>query len=80
MEPLIGQIMLFAGDCARRAWPPWEGQPLQIPMHRALHAILGDRFGGDGQRVFALPDLRDKEPVPGTRWCIAIEGIYPSRG
>lgn len=80
MEPLIGQIMLFAGDLAPRGWATCEGQRLQIPMHTALYSIVGDRFGGDGQRVFALPDLRGKEPVPGTHWCIAIEGIYPSRG
>ncbi len=46
---------------------------------QALFSLLGPTFGGDGIRTFALPDLRDKVPVPGTRHCLELEGVYPTR-
>jgi microcystin-dependent protein len=79
MEPFIGQIELFPYTFAPREWMLCEGQILPISSNQALFSLLGTTFGGDGQTTFALPDLRGKEPGPGVRYCIALDGIYPSR-
>jgi microcystin-dependent protein len=80
MDPFIGQIMLFAFNFAPRGWAPCQGQVLPINQNQALFALLGTNFGGDGRTTFALPDLRGKEPVTSTQYCIALQGIFPSRG
>jgi microcystin-dependent protein len=79
MEKFIGQIQLFPYNFAPKGWETCEGQLLPISQHTALFSLLGSQFGGDGRTTFALPDLRGKEPAPNTRYCIALEGIFPSR-
>lgn len=59
-DPLIGQLMTFAGDFCPRNWTKAEGQLLAISQYQALFSILGTNFGGDGQTTFALPDLRGR--------------------
>lgn len=63
MEPLIGQIMMFAGNFAPRGWAFCDGQALPIAENEALFAILGTTYGGDGRTTFCLPDLRGRVPV-----------------
>ncbi|TPV96036.1 MAG: phage tail protein [Myxococcales bacterium FL481] len=59
-DPFIGEIQLFGGDFAPRGWAFCNGALLQISDHSALYAIIGTRFGGDGQVTFGLPDLRGR--------------------
>ena len=67
MEPLLGEIKLFAGNFAPRGWAFCEGQLLPISQNTALFSILGTTYGGDGRTTFALPDLRGRAPIhPGT--------------
>jgi len=79
MEPFLGQIQLLPYTFAPRGWSTCEGQVLSIAQNTALFSLLGTNFGGDGRTTFALPDLRDKEPNANVRYCIAMQGIYPSR-
>jgi microcystin-dependent protein len=79
MELLLGQIQLFPYPAAPRGWMACEGQLLSIADNAMLSAVLGTQFGGDGHRTFALPDLRGKEPLPHTRYYIAVEGAYPGQ-
>jgi microcystin-dependent protein len=79
MEPFLGQIELLPFTFAPEGWATCEGQLLSIGENTALFSLLGTYFGGDGQTSFALPDLRNKEPTPNTHYCIALQGIYPSR-
>ncbi len=66
-EPFIGQITMFAGNFAPRAWAFCDGQLLAISSNSALFSILGTTYGGDGRTTFALPDLRSRVPIhPGT--------------
>ena len=78
MDSYIGQIALFPYGFAPSGWAFCEGQILPIPKYIALFSFLGKNFGGDGERTFALPDLRDKEPMPGIRYCISLGGLFPS--
>lgn len=59
-EPLIGEIQLFAGDYAPHRWAFCDGRILKIADYTALFAVIGNRYGGDGQHTFALPDLRGR--------------------
>lgn len=63
MEPIIGQIMLFAGNFAPRQWAFCDGQLMPIAENSALYSILGTTYGGDGRTTFALPDLRGRVPM-----------------
>jgi microcystin-dependent protein len=63
MEPYIGQIMMFAGNFEPQGWASCDGRLLPIAHHTALFSILGTTYGGDGQRTFALPDLRGRLPM-----------------
>ena len=79
MESFIGQIELFPYNFAPEYWAPCAGQLLPISQNTALFSLLGTNFGGDGRTNFALPDLRDKAPIPNTGYYIALQGIYPPR-
>lgn len=79
MDPFLGLISFFPYNFVPRGWLSCEGQILQIRQNTALFSLIGAKFGGDGVNTFALPDLRGCEPRPGTRYCIATMGIYPSR-
>lgn len=79
MDPYIGQIQLFAFNFAPVDWFPCQGQTLNIMQYQALYALIGITYGGNGSTNFMLPDLRGAEPVPGTQYCIAYQGIFPPR-
>ena len=63
MDPLLGMIVLFAGNFAPRGWAFCNGQLLSIAQNTALFSILGTTYGGDGRTTFALPDLRGRVPL-----------------
>ena len=63
IDPLIGEIVMFAGNFAPRGWAFCEGQLLPISQNTALFSILGTTYGGDGVTTFALPDLRGRVPI-----------------
>jgi len=60
MDPLLGQIIFFAGNFAPRNWAFCDGQLLPIAEYSALYSIMGTTYGGDGRTTFALPDLRGR--------------------
>jgi microcystin-dependent protein len=59
-NPLLGEVIMFAGNFAPRGWAFCEGQLLPIAQYQALFSILGTTYGGDGRTTFALPDLRGR--------------------
>ena len=63
MDPLLGQVMLFAGTYAPIGWMFCQGQLLPISEYEALFTILGTTYGGDGQTTFALPNLSGRVAV-----------------
>jgi microcystin-dependent protein len=56
-----------------------QGQVLPIIQNQPLFALLGTRYGGDGKRNFALPNLQGAVPLAQGTWCIALQGIFPAR-
>lgn len=63
MEELIGTIKMFAGDFAPVGWMFCQGQILQTRENLALYSVLGNRYGGNGNTTFALPDFRGLTPI-----------------
>ncbi|SIR00443.1 phage tail protein [Maribacter ulvicola] len=63
MDPILGTIIMFAGNFAPRGWALCDGQLLAINSNTALFSILGTIYGGDGRTTFGLPDLRGRLPM-----------------
>ncbi|NLW92788.1 MAG: tail fiber protein [Syntrophomonadaceae bacterium] len=79
MDTWLGLIQLFPYTYVPRGWKKCDGALLQIQQNTALFSLIGIKFGGDGQRTFALPNLTGFSPDSNLVYCIATEGIYPSR-
>ncbi len=62
-EPFVGEIRMFAGNFAPRAWAFCDGQLLAISQNDALFSLLGTVYGGDGRTTFGLPDMRGRLSV-----------------
>lgn len=60
VDQFVGEIRMFAGNFAPEGWAFCDGSLLQIAENDVLFALIGTRFGGDGQVTFALPDLRGR--------------------
>jgi microcystin-dependent protein len=57
-QPLIGQIMLNAGNLAPSGWLPCDGSLVSIATYSPLFSVIGTTYGGDGRTHFRVPDLR----------------------
>lgn len=77
MEGTIGQIILFGGNYAPDGWAFCQGQIIQVNDYQALFAILGNIYGGDGDKTFALPNLCGRSAV-GAGPGMGIGGRKPS--
>lgn len=62
-QPYLGEIRMFAGDFAPAGWAFCDGRLLAVDEYPELFDLLGARYGGDGQVLFAVPDLRGRAPV-----------------
>ncbi len=79
MDPVLGQIQLFAFDFVPHGWARCDGATLPIMRNPMLFSLIGATYGGDGRTTFALPDLTGKEPIPGSVYGICVEGSFPAR-
>lgn len=62
----LGDIMLWplnSESTLPAGWLPCDGRIMNVRENQALYSILANRFGGDGVKTFALPDLRSRVPV-----------------
>lgn len=73
---VLGEVWLTAGAVA--SGEPANGRILPISANVALFSLLDNRYGGDGIRTFALPDLRGAAPN-GLTYVICVSGVYPAR-
>lgn len=63
MDPILGEIRLFAGNYAPDNWHICDGSLLAISQYTALYSLLSTTYGGDGRTTFGIPDLRGKVVV-----------------
>jgi len=58
MDGYIGEIRAFGFNYAPQGWLLCAGQDLPVRQYQALFAVIGTRFGGDGQTTFKAPNLQ----------------------
>ncbi|MEI7607935.1 MAG: tail fiber protein [Rhodospirillaceae bacterium] len=59
----LGEIHLFAGAFEPDGFLFCDGQLLNITEHEDLYSLIGNTWGGDNVKTFALPDLRGRLPI-----------------
>jgi microcystin-dependent protein len=57
MNPVLGTVLLFAGDYAPVGWLACDGALLPVWENVPLFQAIGNAYGGDGRTTFALPNL-----------------------
>ena len=62
-DPFIGEIRMFGGNFAPQGWAFCNGQMLSVADYSELHSLIGTLYGGEGDSVFALPDLQGRLPM-----------------
>ncbi|HVJ02055.1 MAG TPA: phage tail protein [Sphingomonas sp.] len=63
MAPFVGAVVAFGGSRIPEGWLPADGSLLQIDACNGLFGAIGNRFGGDGETNFALPNLNGAAAV-----------------
>ncbi|MDF7775935.1 tail fiber protein [Sphingomonas sp. AOB5] len=61
--PFIGEIQVFAPNFAPVGWLPCDGSRYPVSQYPSLANVLGFRFGGDGKRVFNVPNFNGTIPI-----------------
>jgi microcystin-dependent protein len=61
----MAMVHTFAGTTPAFGAPGCDGQMLPVIDHQPLFAVLGTSYGGDGQREFGVPQLRQRSAVGG---------------
>jgi microcystin-dependent protein len=74
---LLGSLLLLPYDFVPENFDKCSGELVPIG-DGDLFKLLGTQFGGDGTTTFGLPDLRDRDPIPGLKYCIATKGARAS--
>ncbi len=74
----IAEVFLNAAAFCPRGTTEADGKELKIASYSAVFSLLGTNFGGNGRTTFAVPDLTKQAPAE-MRYCVVLEGIYPSR-
>jgi microcystin-dependent protein len=62
-DPFVAEIRIFPFNFSPKGWAFCNGQILPISQNTALFALVGTTYGGDGQSIFALPNLQGAAPV-----------------
>ncbi len=80
-DKYLSEIFAMPGSYCPEGSLDADGRELSIRDFQALYSIIGNSYGGDGAKTFALPDLRpDKKPLRNgqLRQCIVVSGgDYP---
>lgn len=59
-DPFTGEIRFFGFNYAPMDWAYCNGAQMTVQQNPALFSILANRFGGDGQQTFNLPNLQGR--------------------
>jgi len=85
-EAYMGSTCITAASYCPRDYLEADGRILPISKNQALFSLLGDKFGGDGRKNFALPNLTGAILVDtqkgkrALKTCIGVSNlIYPPR-
>lgn len=67
-DPFTSMINMTGFAWAPEKYALCDGQTMTISDNTALFALIGDKFGGDGETTYKLPDLRGRTPVGLGEW------------
>ena len=59
----VGELCAFPFGTVPDLWYPCDGRLLPVDGNDALYAVIGNTYGGDMFKTFALPDLRGTTAV-----------------
>ncbi len=62
-QPYLAAVCSVASSYCPPAYLPADGRSLAIVKNKALFTLIGNKFGGDGQTIFAIPDMRGRVPI-----------------
>jgi microcystin-dependent protein len=62
-EPFLSEIRIISFNFPPKGWAFCNGQTLPINQNQPLFALLGTRYGGNGETTFMLPNLRGRVPM-----------------
>jgi len=57
MNPMLGMIFLWPVSFVPEGFRLCDGSKLPIQEYQALYSLIGNTYGGDGKKDFALPNL-----------------------
>ena len=57
-DPVIAQLLMFAGNFTPDGWLLPDGSLQAISQNTAFFSLIGTLYGGNGTTNFAVPDLR----------------------
>ena len=77
MDEFIGAIKLVAFNYDPIDFVACDGRLLSSSQHPALYALLGNNFGGEFGKTFAVPKL--EAPMKGLHYIICVNGLWPPR-
>lgn len=81
MDPFVAEIRIFPFNFAPRGWAFCDGQILPISQNTALFSLLGTTYGGDGQSIFALPNMQGNVPMhPGQGPGLSLHDLGETSG
>lgn len=63
MEPFIGEIRALGTPVLPKGWTFCDGSLLLVDEEPTLFQLIGNSYGGDGIKHFAVPDLRSRIPL-----------------
>ena len=59
----VGEICAFPFATIPDLWYPCDGRIVSVNQNEALYAVIGNTYGGESFKTFALPDLRGTAAV-----------------
>lgn len=62
-EAFLGEICMVAFHFVPQGWMFCDGRLLNAQEHSSLYNLLGNTYGGEKDKTFALPDLRGRMPM-----------------
>ena len=62
-EAFLGEICMVAFHFVPQGWMFCDGRLLNAQEHSSLYNLLGNTYGGEKDKTFALPDLRGRMPI-----------------
>jgi microcystin-dependent protein len=76
---VLGSLVLWPGanPLEEKFWMRCDGKLMDISANTVLYLIIGTQFGGDGEKTFALPNLKLDNDM---YYFICISGIFPNTG